>query len=317
MKKLIAKLSAIALLAALVVVPGADAAGVSISIASADRQTFTIDLPAGVDLGTGSVVTLVMTTTATGAAVNLSGNQVTTATLGVGAAETLTNAGDVNGTIIITEGGNDEAAGADLAFTLTSALADNAAYTISYTDDSGNFGAAMINFGTANQVTVTASVQPTLTMALTNTSIVLGNLDTSSVVSSASDTVVTVATNSASGWAASIADDDATGSGAGLTSATASKTIGATATTVAGTEGFDIDVSETTDPQTNGTIHDNFAGDDGGDVALTATAQTLASGAGPTSGYQATVDYRAGISAITPAAADYTTTLTYTVTATF
>lgn len=313
MKKLIAKISALALLAALVVVPTANAAGVSISIASADRQNFTIDLPAGVDLEAGDIITLVVTTTADGSPVDLSGNAVTAATLGAGAAETVTNAGDANGNIIITEGGDDEAAGADLTFAFTSALPTDAAYTISYSDTDDNFGAAMINFGTANQVTVSASVQPILTMALTNTTIVLGNLDVGNVVSSSTDSVVAVATNANGGWVASVADDAA----AGLDSASAGATIAATATTVAGTEGFDIQVSETADPQTNGSVSTNFDNDDGDDVALTTSAQAIAGGTGPTAGYQATVDYRAGISAITPAAADYTTTLTYTVTATF
>lgn len=168
MNKFISSLAAIALVITSVVIAPVQAAGVSFTIASANRQNFTIDLPAGVDLEAGDVITLTFRTASNGAAVDLSANQVTTATLGAGAAETLTNAGNAAGTIVITEGGNDEAAGADLVFVLTSALANDTAYTITYSDTDSNFGAAMINFGTANQVSVSATVVPILTMSLAN-----------------------------------------------------------------------------------------------------------------------------------------------------
>lgn len=43
----------------------------------------------------------------------------------------------------------------------------------------------------------------------------------------------------------------------------------------------------------------------------------MATSTGPNVGYVATVDVQASISAITPAAADYTDTLTFTVTGSF
>ncbi|MEK7164496.1 MAG: hypothetical protein AAB779_00975 [Patescibacteria group bacterium] len=168
MNKFISSLAAIALVIASVVISPVTAAGISFTIASANRQNFTLDLPAGVDLEAGDVITLTLRTASNGTAVDLSGNQVTSATLGAGTAETLTNAGNAAGTIVITENGQDELADADLVFVLTSALANDTAYTITYSDTDSNFGAAFINFGTANQVSVSATVVPILTMSLAN-----------------------------------------------------------------------------------------------------------------------------------------------------
>ncbi len=166
MNKLIASLAAFTLVAVNVIGP-VNAAGVATSVTSGDRQTFTVVLPASVDLEAADVITLKITTAANGNAVNLSGNAVTSAQLGAGTTETLTNDGDANGVIVLTII-DDEAANADLSFTLTSALANDAAYVVSYSDTDSNFSAALINFGTANQVPVTATVVPILTMSLAN-----------------------------------------------------------------------------------------------------------------------------------------------------
>jgi len=318
MKKLIAKFSAMALLFALFIVPKSEAAGVAVS-ASLNAGLTELTITPTVDLVAGDNITLRLTTTADGNPVNLSAAQATAVTVG-GSNETVQmagNPGDVHGYIEVNALVSEPVANAPIVVTLP-ALADNTAYTVIYRDSQSNFGAAMINVGTSNQVTVTARVEPILTMSLTNTAIDLGTLSPSAITTNSSTgTILTVGTNALTGWTASVSDDDATGSGAGLTSATASHTISASdAATSVGTEAFDIQVSETTDPQTNGTISDNF-NDDSGDVALSSSDQTIASGTGPTSGYQATIDYRAGISTITPAANDYTTTLTYSVTATY
>lgn len=198
MNKIIATLSAVALVAVSVIGP-AQAAGVAISVTSGDRQTFTINLPAGVDLQAADVITLKITTASNGTAVNLAGNQVTTATLGVGAAETLTNAGDANGTIVITEGGNDEAAGADLVFTLTSALADNTAYVVAYSDTDSNFSAAVVSFGTASVVSVTATVEPVLTFSVSGGNVAFGSLNVTGDNAAGTQTTVAFTTNATSG----------------------------------------------------------------------------------------------------------------------
>ncbi|MBI4122445.1 MAG: hypothetical protein HY462_00440 [Parcubacteria group bacterium] len=198
MNKIIATLSAFALVAVSVIGP-ANAAGVAISVTSGDRQTFTVNLPAGVDLEAGDVMTLKITTASNGNAVDLSSNAVTTATLGVGAAETLTNDGDATGTIVITEGGNDEAAGADLVFTLTSALADNTAYVVAYSDTDSNFSAAVVSFGTASVVSVTATVEPVLTFSVAGGNVAFGSLNPTGNNQAGTETTVTFTTNATSG----------------------------------------------------------------------------------------------------------------------
>ena len=166
----------------------------------------------------------------------------------------------------------------------------------------------------ANTISVSASVDPTLSMSLANTTVNLGTLTTGAISESSTDPTVTVATNGTSGVTISVLDADGN---VGLRSTTASKTIAATANnaTVLGSEGFDIQVTQTTDPQGNGSVTAAFAPNGVG--ILTASAQSIASTSGPTSGYVATVNIRAAISATTPAASDYTTTLTFVTTGTF
>ncbi|MBI1961393.1 MAG: hypothetical protein HYS45_01680, partial [Parcubacteria group bacterium] len=198
MNKIIASLAAFALVAVTVIGP-VNAAGVAITVTSPDRQTFTVALPAGVDLEAADVITLKITTASNGNAVDLSGNAVTTATLGAGAAETLTNDGDANGVIVITEGGDDEAAGADLVFALTSALTDNTAYVVAYSDTDSNFSAAIVSFGTASTVAVTATVDPVLTFSIAGGNVDFGSLNPVGDNVAATQTTVAFSTNATSG----------------------------------------------------------------------------------------------------------------------
>jgi len=193
MKKFIAKLTLVAL--ALAFVPTANAAGVVITAsANLARTEITVALPAGVDLEGGNAdadldddFTVQVTNTATGAAIDLSGAALPTAlTLGVNdefAQADLSEA--ANGYIIVTDLAADAADGDDIVITLP-ALATDTAYTVSYRDTDGNYGIAMFNTGVSNQVVVTATVEPVLTMSLTEegvpanpkTAIALGILPT-------------------------------------------------------------------------------------------------------------------------------------------
>ncbi len=321
MNKIISSLAALALIAATVVVGPVQAAGVSITVTSADRQNFTIGLPAGVDLGAGAVMTLVVTTASNGTAVDLSGNNVTAATLGAGAAETLTNAGDANGTIVITEGGNDEAAGADLVFALTSALTDNTAYVIKYSDNSGNFGAAMINFGTANQVSVSATVVPILTMSLANgtdgnQTFAFGQLTVDTF--SEDDISVNYATNGVGGVTVAMAstglatdvDGDSTRDNANDREIGV-QSIAATTDTTA-TDYYKVSTAGGTGAVTFDTTDNVLTNAGGRDMRST---QDVVTAAAPVSSSQSvTVGVRA---AATTEAGDYTDTLTFTLTPTF
>jgi len=166
----------------------------------------------------------------------------------------------------------------------------------------------------ANTITANAAVDPTLSMSLANTTVDMGTLTTGAISQSATDPTVTIQTNAANGFNISMLDADGN---VGLHSADASYTIAATASsaTAAGSEGFDVEVTESADPQANGSVHPSFAPNGGG--VLDSAAKTIANGTGPTSGYVASINLRAAISGITPAAADYTTTLTFVATGSF
>lgn len=310
MKNFFSRVAAIAattaMLASYATIP-AFAAGVVTTITSADAQTFTINLPAGVNLAAGDDITVKITNTSTGAAI--ANNVVTALTLG-GVDELAQAAGVTSGYIQVTTLVAEPDADDDLLFTLTSALDLNTAYTISYSDSAGNYSAAMINFGTANVVTVTATVEPTLTLALANVTPDLGILSPTAVISSAPDPTVTVSTNANGGFTTFVSANDGNG-GAGLYSATATYSIPAhvDADVTATNEEFGIVVTETANA------------DDAVEVAnpllVNATPVAIATGGGVTAGYQNTINVQAAISAITPAASDYTTSLTFTATANF
>ncbi|MDD3067178.1 MAG: hypothetical protein PHO48_05125 [Candidatus Gracilibacteria bacterium] len=311
MKKLFSRFAAIAatvaMLASYATIP-AYAAGVVTTVTSADRQNFTLALPAGVDLDGDDVITLRITTTANGNPVDLSANPITSAILGGGAAETLTENGDANGQIIITESGDNTAADSDLAIVFTSALATNTAYTIAYSDTNGNISAAMINFGTANVVSVTAIVEPTLTLALSTNSVALGILSPSAITAAAGP-VVSVATNAQGGFVLSVADSDDGSGNAGLYSASLLDGIAATVAAANGIEGFNLNITEATDSG-------NAVAANANDFVLSTSAASVITGNDPTV-YTANTQIEASISPITPAAADYATNLTFTATATF
>ena len=311
MNKFISSLAAIALVITSVVISPVTAAGISFTIASANRQNFTLDLPAGVDLEAGDVITLTLRTAANGTAVDLSANDVTAATLGAGAAETLTNNGDAAGTIVITEGGNDEAAGADLVFALTTALTDNTAYTITYSDTDSNFGAALINFGTANQVSVSATVDPILSFSLDTNTLALGSLPTAADTY-ANDTGTTkinptVSSNAEGGIVVSMTST-------GLKSATRESGVTDIAGGIAQTTATDyFKVSTNATPNITDANGANIATAAGTDVLASQTVYSIATPvAAGTVGV--TVAARA---AATTEAGNYADTLTFTATPTF
>ena len=164
-----------------------------------------------------------------------------------------------------------------------------------------------------DQIVVTATVAPTFTFVFNNNAQSLGTLSSSSI-SSGGGTTITITTNAPSGWNMWVKD-----SGAGLVSANASKTIASTGTVDAapstlstGAEGYVLDIDETTDPSTNWTVNAEYDGSTtsaGG--TLTNTEYNLAAtGTGTTSGAVATLIPRASISGSTPAAGDYTDTIT-------
>jgi hypothetical protein len=165
-----------------------------------------------------------------------------------------------------------------------------------------------------DQITVNASIGPSFTFVFNNNSQSLGNL-TSGSITSGGGTTITINTNATNGWYAWAKD-----SNAGLYSANALKTIAtagtlndAPSTISAGTEGYVLDVDETTDAPSGGdvTIADEYNGTTTSQGGTTSTTlQLIASADGTANGDVITLIPRVAVSATTPAASDYTDTFT-------
>lgn len=165
-----------------------------------------------------------------------------------------------------------------------------------------------------DQISITASVAPTFTFVFNNNSQSLGLLSSSSIISG-SGTTITITTNGPSGWVAL-----AKSTSAGLASVNASNTIatsgtvdGSPTTLTTNTDGYVLDVDETTDAGGGGTV--TIAGEyDGATTSaggtLSTTLQSIATADGTANGDVLTLIPRVTISGVTKAASDYTDTLT-------
>lgn len=166
-----------------------------------------------------------------------------------------------------------------------------------------------------DQIAVTATVAPSFTFVFGNNSQSLGTLSSSSVISG-SGTGITVTTNAANGWYAWVKSANAA-----LSSTVASYDIATSgslddndSSLSAGTEGYLLDVDLTTNAANGGTPaiageYDGADTDSGGTLSDTAY-QLIASSGGVANGDVITLIPRVAISGITPAATDYTDTLT-------
>ena len=182
--------------------------------------------------------------------------------------------------------------------------------------DTGQFALAVIS---DDQIVVSATVPPIFTFALS------GNTDTftaalsPSAITSTSGRTVSIATNSDSGWVAWVKDSQQ-----GLQSASAgnkiatSGTVDNTPTTLTnGADGYGLVVAITTDGALgDGTVTQasNYGAEYAAGAsqvgALSGTLTPIAASSGSTDGDVLTLTERATISAVTPAASDYTDTLT-------
>lgn len=167
---------------------------------------------------------------------------------------------------------------------------------------------------TDDDIVVTATVPQTFSFALSANTDALGTQSTGSVDESSTPRTVTINTNAQHGWMVWARED----SNAGLFSATANHSIDSTAgtgaTLSAGTEGYTTGFS---DSQGGGsgtiTVTSAFDYDTGTDGAgLDNTLRTVAASNGTASNAVLTIYNRLAISALTPAATDYTDTITLT-----
>ena len=176
------------------------------------------------------------------------------------------------------------------------------------TDQAATLGLDVIT-ANANQVVVTASVPASFTLALTG-----GGTDPFSPLSLAvgsinSTTGITATmTTNGTGWVLYGYDLNAGLNSAATGKLLASTTPGTTATLSAGAEGYVTSINST---QTVVTAYYNAGfGTPGKGSGLNTNVVQLVSGAGPTASATATIKEYATISGATPAAVDYTDTIT-------
>lgn len=178
------------------------------------------------------------------------------------------------------------------------------------TIDSADYLTASI---TDDQIVVSASVQQTFSFALSDVTDNLGNLSTAAVSNSPTPRTVTVNTNAKNGWMVWARDANT-----GLNSASAAKTIasstpgaGSPTTLVAGTEGYNLGVTQT---QGGGTgvpvVAAGFVGAANTGGGLDTTLRTLVTSDGPAQNAVVTLTNNASIGSTTPAASDYTDVIT-------
>lgn len=173
---------------------------------------------------------------------------------------------------------------------------------------------------TNDQITVNAVVPPSFNFVLSgNTDSFTTNLSTSSVVSTSGRTV-TLTTNAPNGWIVWVKDANNSGGKGSLSSATANyKIAGTTAagaashTLTVGTEDYGLGTTINTDAAGGGTVSLDSAYDGTGTKAGTLDPvqfRPIASSNGTANGDIISLVERASIAGQTPAASDYTDTLT-------
>ncbi len=174
--------------------------------------------------------------------------------------------------------------------------------------DNGDFSTASI---ADDQIVVSATVAQTFSFALSANTDALGTLSTGSVTSSPTPRTATVNTNAKNGWLVWARD-----SNTGLNSASASSTIpsttpGTNSTLTAGTPGYNTGV---TSSQTSGsgtiTVAVPFVGGASQGGGLDTSLRTIASSNGTANNAVLTMTNNVAINAVTPAATDYTDTIT-------
>ena len=175
--------------------------------------------------------------------------------------------------------------------------------------DTAQYATATI---TNDQIVVTATVPPAFSFALSGNTDPLGNLSSSTVTSSPTPRTATVNTNAKNGWTVWAKD-----SNTGLNSSAAAYTVGSTtpgsnSTLSAGTEGYNTGV---TSSQVNGTGTVTVAtpfvgGSTGKGGGLDTSLRGLATSTGTANTAVLTLTNNVAINGATPAANDYTDTIT-------
>ena len=174
------------------------------------------------------------------------------------------------------------------------------------------FSPANLAWGSGT-VTVNATVAQTISCNVSTTTTDFGQLTTSAVSASNPDVVVTMSCNSNGGATLKI-HDAGDGSNPGLYSTTVNTLVTSTSATLsAGTAGYGIQGTVNTGSGTGGTLTLNPTYDVSGDNVggLTIADTDISSSSSPIANRETTVKHKAAISSLTPAASDYSDTITY------
>jgi len=265
-------------------------------------------------------------TTASGACIAVTGFSASASTL----ASQPTNLGDASGWTVntATSGELRLSKSANIAAPtgsqtvnfsgVTNPSSTNSTYFLRLTTYSDALWTTPIDTGTvaastAGQVTVTATVDETLTFTLASTNVALGTLSTSATGAATSS--MTVSTNASSGYSVSYSGTTLT---SGLNTITALATPTASATN---NKQFGLNLMANTTPaigaiKSGAGTGSPAAGYEVANLYKFNSGDTVASASTPTNSNVYTVSYIANIDGVTAAGA-YSTAITYTVTANF
>ncbi len=294
------------------------------SVAStATTYTFSFTLPSSTVLQSAEAV---ICTTASGTCTTPSGFVNSSATLpsqptNLGDASGWTVNNSTGGSLRLKKTGNSAAPTGTTSIVfgnVTNPSATNSTFyarlaTYSGDDWTGSVDSGVVASSTAGQITVTASVDETLTFTLSSATVALGTITPSTTGSGTS--TMSASTNATSGYAITVNGSTLT-SGANTITALASNTA-----STQGTSQFGINLKANTTPS----VGSNVSG--GGSGTATAnyntadsfrfvSGDTVASSNAPTNSNTYTVSYIANVGGA-QAAGSYSTTLTYIATATF
>jgi len=180
--------------------------------------------------------------------------------------------------------------------------------------DTGTVAAA-----TAGQITVTATVNETLTFTLASATVALGTLSTGSTGSGTS--TMTAATNGTSGYAITVNGTTLTSGLNTITAMGTQSTNGSATTSATNTSQFGLNLRSNATPAIGSDVSGSGSGTYGTNYGIANnfrffTGDTVATASGPTNSNTFTVSYIANIAGST-LPGNYSTTLTYIATATF
>lgn len=282
---------------------------------TATEATVKVTYPTGYTLGAAGTFTVDTTNTAwpsgaaawtgIGTASNVTGQVVTFPSGDLTAATLYCFNWNSSTAVSVKSSATSSNAGIVETYTSTPTLIDSASYsTASIADD---------------QIVVTATVPQAFSFALSGNTDALGTLSSGAVSSSPTPRTVTINTNAASGWNVWAKD-----SSTGLASVTASKTIasttpGANSTLAAGTEGYNTGVTSTNGggAGTISVVAAFVGGATGKGGGLNTSFASLATSSGTATNHVLSLTNNTAVAGATPAATDYTDTITVVGAATF